>query len=284
MPLVTTSEILRQAQFGGYAIGAFNVENAEMAQAVCSAAQHTKMSVILQTTPSTLRYLPPACFAGIVKAMTEQYNVTAALHLDPGDSYELACTCIEAGYTSVMIDGSKLDFEENIALTQKVVEYAHAQGIPVEAELGTVGGKEDDTESSGDGYTNPQQAASFVKRTGVDSLAIGFGTAHGFYTTPPVLDLKRIRLVRDEVSIPLVMHGTSGISTQDVQTAIRNGICKVNYATELREAFTKGVQAYFAKDATVIDPKKYLSQAKEYVALLVQKRIGDLSSLCGMSR
>ena len=276
MSLVPTTYLLRKAQAGGYALGAFNIENAEMAQAVCAAAQKTEMPVILQTTSSTLRYMEPSSFAVIAAAAAAQYGVTAALHLDHGDSYELACACIEAGYTSVMIDGSKLPFEENIALTQKVVEFAHAHGVPVEAELGTVGGKEDDTQSAGDEYTDPQQAAEFVQRTQVDSLAIGFGTAHGFYAVPPVLDLERVAMVRACVSVPLVMHGTSGICTADVQTAIANGICKVNYATELREAFTQGVRACFAQNANVIDPKKYLSDARKTVTLLVEQRILDL--------
>lgn len=276
MSLVTTTYMLRQAQAGGYAIGAFNIENAEMAQAVCAAARRTGMPVILQTTSSTLRYMTPASFAGIAAAAAAQYQVDVALHLDHGSSYELACACIEAGYTSVMIDGSKLAFEENIALTQRMVGFAHQKGIPVEAELGTVGGKEDDTQSAGDQYTDPAQAALFVERTGVDSLAIGFGTAHGVYATPPVLDLARVALVRRQVAVPLVMHGTSGVSLPDVQTAIRNGICKVNYATELREAFTQGVQAYLAQDAGVIDPKKYLSQARESVTALVEQHIRDL--------
>lgn len=279
MSLVTTNQMLHQAQAGGYAIGAFNIENAEMAHAVCEAAQRTGMPVIMQTTSSTLRYLTPECFVGIASAAAKQYGVTAALHLDHGDSYELACACIEAGYTSVMIDGSKLAFEDNIAITKQVVEFAHARNIAVEAELGTVGGKEDDTESAGDQYTDPAQARLFVERTGVDSLAIGIGTAHGFYKTPPVLDLERVRLVRTQVQAPLVMHGTSGVATDEVQTAIRNGICKVNYATELREAFTQGVRAYLAKDADVIDPKKYLSQARSCVAALVEQRIGELSKL-----
>lgn len=279
MPLVTTNYMLRKAQAEGYAIGAFNIENAEMAQAVCAAAQHTGMPVIMQTTSSTLRYMTPAAFAGMAAAAVKQYGITAALHLDHGDSYELACTCIEAGYTSVMIDGSKLPFEENIALTRRVVDFAHSRGVPVEAELGTVGGKEDDTESKGDQYTDPAQAALFVMHTGVDSLAIGFGTSHGFYKSPPVLDLERVRLVCQQVSVPLVMHGTSGIDAADVQTAIRNGICKVNYATELRGAFTHGVRGCIEKDRDIIDPKKYLSQAREEVTALVEERIKELSCL-----
>lgn len=276
MPLVTTTYMLRQAQAGGYAIGAFNIENAEMAQAVCAAAQQTGMPVIMQTTASTLRYITPAGFVGMAAAAAQQYGVTAALHLDHGDSCQLACACIEAGYTSVMIDGSKLGFEENIALTRQVVDFAHSHGVPVEAELGTVGGKEDDVQSAGDQYTDPAQAAAFVARTGVDSLAIGFGTAHGFYATPPVLDLDRVSLVRRQVAVPLVMHGTSGIAAADVQTAIRGGICKVNYATELREAFTRGVQSYLAGDAQVVDPKKYLAQARANVTELVAQRIQEL--------
>lgn len=276
MALITTKVMLKKAQEGGYAIGAFNVENAEMVKAVCRAAKEEGKAIILQTTSSTLKYLNPSYYYGMVKAAVEEYGIDAALHLDHGNSYELACKCIDAGYTSVMIDGSKLSFEENIELTKKVVEYAHERGVFVEAELGTVGGKEDETESAGDQYTDPQMAKEFVERTEVDSLAIAFGTAHGVYRTKPVLDLERVSLIRQTIDTPLVMHGSSGIDEEDVRTAIKNGICKVNFATELRAAFSDGVREYLKEDEGVIDPKKYLGAAQENVVEVVKARMAQL--------
>lgn len=279
MGLIMTKVMLKEAQNGSYAVGAFNIENAEMAKAVCLAAKEERKQIILQTTPSTLKYLGSSYFVGMVRAAVEEHGVGAALHLDHGSSYELACECIDSGYTSVMIDGSKLPFDENIELTKRVVNYAHARGITVEAELGTVGGKEDETEGEGSHYTDPDMALEFVERTDVDSLAIAFGTAHGVYAVKPVLDLDRIALIREKVSVPLVMHGSSGIGREDIVTAIRNGICKVNFATELREAFSNGIRDYMRGDGAVIDPKKYLKQAQDNVTVLVRERIRQINSL-----
>ncbi len=277
MPLVTTKKLLNDAKTGGYAIGAFNVENAEMVRAVALAASKNNTPVILQTTSSTLKYLAPDYFVGLARAAEAEFNTTMALHLDHGNSYELACKCIKAGYTSVMIDGSTLPFEENIAVSKKVVDFADWYGVCVEAELGTVGGKEDDTESSGDIYTDPDEACEFVQRTGISSLAIAFGTAHGFYKTAPVLDLERIVQIRNKVTIPLVMHGASGISNDDVRTAISNGITKVNFATELRNAFSNGVKQYLSNNPNEIDPKKYLTQGM----LNVEKLVSDVIEVLG---
>ena len=276
MSLVTTYQMLANAQRGGWAVGAFNVENAEMVRAVCAAAQSLKAPVILQTTPSTLRHLDCRYFAGLAASAAAEFGIAVALHLDHGTDYELCRRCIDNGYTSVMIDGSRLPFEENVSLSARVAAYARARGIPVEAELGSVGGKEDDmTEGSGQ-FTDPEQAAEFVRRTDVDSLAIGFGTAHGFYKTTPALDLHRVALVRERVNIPLVMHGTSGVSETDVRTAVRNGICKVNYATELREAFSSAVRQYLQEEPKTVDPKKYIGAAQRSVTRLVQERIAQL--------
>lgn len=277
MPLVTSYQMLADAQKNGFAIGAFNVENAEMVRAVCTAAQHKQVDVILQTTSSTLKYLNCDYFVGMAKAAVQEFAIQVALHLDHGISYELACRCIDAGYTSVMIDGSKLSFEENIALTKRVVDYAHPKGVVVEAELGTVGGKEDEIENHNSQYTDPVLAREFVERTGVDSLAIAFGTAHGVYAKKPVLDLHRITEVRSLVELPLVMHGSSGIDAADIRTAVHNGICKVNFATELRSAFSDGVREYMRTDPSVIDPKKYLTLAQQKVTEIVEKRIENIS-------
>lgn len=278
MAFVRSVKLLEDAKRGGYAIGAFNVENAEMVRAVAMAAKEMNAAVIMQTTSSTLKYMGPAYYAGLVKAATEEFGITAALHLDHGSSYELACQCIQSGYTSVMIDGSKLPFEENIALSKKVVEYASLYGIGVEAELGTIGGKEDEVEGEGSDYTDPAMAAEFVERTGVSSLAIAFGTAHGFYSKAPVLDLERILLVGAQISVPMVMHGGSGLKEEDFVQAVKNGISKVNFATELRNAFSNGIKECLREDPDVIDPKKYLTKGIVQVKELVSSRMKTIGS------
>ena len=273
--MMTTKRMLRAASQNGYAVGAFNVENAEMLQAVLAAAEEMEAPVIIQTTPGTLRYLPPEYFAGMLRE--KGAGAPVALHLDHGSSFELAVRCMEAGYTSVMIDGSALPYEENIRLTARVCASAQDHGIPVEAELGKVGGKEDDLECSDAQYTDPDQAADFVRRTGVDSLAVAIGTAHGFYKVEPRLDLDRIIRIREKVDVPLVMHGASGVPDEKVRRAVENGMAKVNFATELRAAFSQGVKEYLEKDHGVYDPKKYLSSGAQKVRELVKEKI----CLCG---
>ena len=206
MPLVTSEKMLSDAQKGGYAVGAFNVENMEMAKAVIAAAEEMRSPVMLQTTPSTVKYGSLETFAAIVKAEASKTDIPVCLHLDHGNSFELAVQAMKAGYTSVMIDGSHETFEENVALTKKVVEVANAYGVPVEAELGKVGGKEDDLEAEADHNTDPEEAKEFVERTGVSSLAIAIGTAHGFYAGTPVLDKERVSDCKKVVSVPLVLH------------------------------------------------------------------------------
>ncbi len=277
MPFVTSKDMMLKAQQGGYAVGAFNVENLEMAMAVIRAATELNAPVILQTTPSTLKYAPPEAFAAIVRALANAAPVPVAMHLDHGSSRDLAQKCLQAGYSSVMIDGSMLPFEDNIAVTQKVVSDALALGIPVEAELGKVGGKEDDLEADADANTDPAQAAEFCERTGVDSLAVGIGTAHGFYVGTPVLDKARLSEIRKVVSIPLVLHGASGLSDTDVKDCIARGICKVNFATELRAAYTEGVKEALAGDPKLFDPKKFGGPAMARTARLVADKI----RMCG---
>ena len=273
MPFVKSDALLRSARQGGYAVGAFNAENMEMVQAILAAAEEMRAPVMIQTTPGTLRYAPPEVFAGMVRALAEKAAVPAALHLDHGDSAELARRCLAAGYTSVMIDGSRLPFEENIALTLRVVGMAGA--VPVEAELGTVGGKED-TLTARAAYTDPEQAAEFVCRTGIASFAPAIGTAHGVYRAEPKLDLDRLSAIRDAAPVPLVLHGTSGVPDDTVRECIRRGICKVNYATDLRQTFTAAVREALEEDAG-FDPKKYLSRARE----AVKRRVCALIRVCG---
>ena len=242
MPLVTSEKMLLDAKKDGYAVGAFNVENMEMVKAVIAAAEELNAPVMLQTTPSTVKYGTLETFAGIVKAEAAKTKIPVCLHLDHGNSFELAVQAMKAGYTSVMIDGSHEDFENNIAVTKKVVDVANAFGIPVEAELGKVGGKEDDLEADADTNTDPQEAKEFVERTGVSSLAVAIGTAHGFYVGTPVLDKPRVSAIKEVVDVPLVLHGASGLSEEDVRECVERGMCKVNFATELRVAYTDAVK------------------------------------------
>lgn len=271
--LVTTKKMLNDARDGGYAVGAFNAENAEMVWAIVNAAEELKAPVIIQTTSSTLKYFPPAYFANMVKAAAASVSVPVAIHLDHGASFELAKACIDSGYTSVMIDGSALPYEENIRVTQKVRDYADSFGIPVESELGKIGGKEDDTESDEDQYTDPAQAADFVSRTGISSLAVAIGTAHGIYAKKPVLDFNRATLIKKAVSIPLVMHGASGLSDEALREGVEKGMAKINFATELRIAFTDAVKAHMAEHPNDFDPKKYLGTARIAVKELVKSKI-----------
>ena len=274
MPLVTSKELLQDAQRNHYAIGAFNVENMEMVQAVIAAAEALSSPVILQTTPGTLKYAAPEVYYANVAAMAKTARVPVVMHLDHGSSFELALRAFRAGYTSIMIDGSKLDFEENAALTKSVVDACHAGGIPVEAELGKVGGKEDDLGGgAGSGYTVPEEAAVFAERTGVDSLAVAIGTAHGVYKGTPKLDLPRISRIRELVSVPLVLHGTSGVPDDTVRACIARGMCNVNYATDLRIAFTGGVKECLQKNPEVYDPKKYGAEGRERVKQYVMEKI-----------
>ncbi|HBO37361.1 MAG TPA: tagatose-bisphosphate aldolase, partial [Pasteurellaceae bacterium] len=242
MPLVTTKSLLLDAQKNKYAIGAFNVENMEMVQAVVAAAEELKSPVIMQTTPSTVKYASLEYFYANVKTAAEKTTVPVALHLDHGNSFDLAMQAFRVGYTSIMIDGSHFSFEENIRLTRSVVDACHSSDIPVEAELGKVGGKEDDLDGGIENpYTSPEEAKQFIARTNADSLAVAIGTAHGVYRGVPKLDLTRLSEINQAVSVPLVLHGTSGVPDDIVKECIKRGICKVNYATDLRIAFSSGV-------------------------------------------
>ena len=273
MALVTTKKMLLDAQAGGYAVGAFNVENMEMVQAVIAAAEELGAPVIMQTTPSTLNYAGPEFYFANVKAAAEGARIPVAIHLDHGNSFELAVKAFRNGYTSIMIDGSHHVFEENVEITRRVVEVCHSAGIPVEAELGKVGGKEDSLDGGDGGYTVPEEAAEFAERTEVDSLAVAIGTAHGVYKGIPRLDVDRLSEIRKVVEVPLVLHGTSGVPDETVRECIERGICKVNYATDLRIAFTDGVKECLAANPKVFDPKKYGGAGRERVKEYVKGRI-----------
>lgn len=277
MPLVTSEKMLLDAQKGRYAVGAFNVENMEMVKAVIRAAEEINAPVMLQTTPSTIKYGTLETYRAMVAVEAERSAAPVCLHLDHGNSYEIAVDAMDAGYTSVMIDGSKEDFEGNVAVTKKVVEKAKALGIPVEAELGKVGGKEDDLEADADTNTDPKEAQEFVERTGISSLAIAIGTAHGFYVGTPVLDKERVSEIRELVSVPLVLHGASGLTDEDVKECVSRGICKVNFATELRVAYTDAVKKLLQEKPETYDPKKLGVVGMEAVTELVKGRM----KVCG---
>ena len=270
--------MLLEAQKNHYAVGAFNVENMEMVQAVIAAAEEMHSPIIIQTTPSTLKYASPELYLANVKALANKAEVPIAIHLDHGNSFELAMQTFRCGYTSIMIDGSQKPFEENIALTSAVVKAAHAANISVEAELGTVGGKEDSLDNGEGGYTDPSKAKEFVERSGCDSLAVAIGTAHGVYKHAPKLDLNRLSVIREVVDIPLVLHGTSGVDDEVVKECVQRGICKVNYATDLRIAYTRGVKEVLAENPDTIDPKKYGARGREYVKQYVMEKMQVVGS------
>lgn len=279
--LVTTKEMLLDAQKNHYAVGAFNVENLEFVMAVLAAAEETKSPVIMQTTPGTIKTAGLDYFYGMVGAAAARTDVPVALHLDHGDGYDRCMQAFRTGYTSVMIDGSHESFEDNIALTASVARAGAAMGVPVEAELGKVGGKEDDGPAvEGENpYTDPEEAREFVERTGCTSLAIGVGTAHGVYTETPHIEQEVVKAIRAAVDVPLVLHGTSGVPDEQVAEAVKNGICKVNYATELRQAYTKGYMAFMAENPGVFDPKKPAKQGMAEITNIVKVRMENLGSV-----
>ena len=275
MAYVTSKEMLLKAQKGGYAVPALNAENLEMIQAIIEAASETNSPVIIQTTPSTVKYLTLNEAYAMVYAMADKASVPVCLHLDHCESFEGVMQAIKAGYSSVMIDGSKSDFETNISLTEKVVSSAHAMSVPVEAELGTVGGKEDSL-SGHVAYTDPDKAIEFAEKTGIDIFAVAIGTSHGIYKAEPKLDFDLLMIIKERISIPLVLHGASGIPDDMIKETIKCGICKVNFATELRIAATKAVRLALT-DTEMFDPKKYLGPARQAVKELAISKI----KLCG---
>ena len=277
-----TVEMLKTARKNGYAVGAFNFDNMEMAVAIVAAAEKCGAPVILQTTPLTVSQASPEMFRAIAYAAAQSVTGPVACHLDHGDSVALAMRAVDAGYSSVMIDGSRESFRVNAELAATVKRYCSRSGIPVEAELGRVGGKEDSLVSAGDLYTDPAEAAEFVKITGVDSLAVAIGTAHGVYSGTPVLDTERLGKISEEmeargVGIPLVLHGASGLTDGQVRECVSRGICKVNFATELRQAYTSAIKRAFGDDPNVFDPKKYGKSAIKAVMEQTAYRI----EVCG---
>ena len=250
--IVTNKDLLEKARVGGYAVPAFNVDNLESVLGVLRAAENTGRPVIIQTIPRTLKYGGVPAYSALVRALYKG-NPDISIHLDHGGDLAICSACIDAGYTSVMIDGSALAFDDNVELTKKAVQLAHPRGVSVEGELGTIGGKEE-TESVVR-YTEVAEAEEFVARTGVDSLAIGVGTAHGVYKGVPHIAVDRIEEIAAKVDVPLVLHGASGLSDDVVRACIRAGISKINFATQLRQAFTQGLKEGLAANPDAFDPK-----------------------------
>ena len=302
MALVTTKEMFRKAYEGGYAIGAFNVNNMEIVQGIVDAAKEVKSPLILQVSAGARKYAKPAYLKKLVEAAVIDSDLDIALHLDHGDSFEICKQCIDDGFTSVMIDGSHLPYEENIALVKQVVEYAHPRGVVVEAELGKLAGVEDEVNVKAEDatYTDPQQAVDFVKRSGCDSLAIAIGTSHGAYKFKgePKLDFERLETITKLLpDYPLVLHGAStvipefvdmcnayggdipdaqGVPEEMLRKAGNLGVCKINIDTDLRLAMTAAIRKYLHDNPAEFDPRKYLGAGRDAIRSMVHHKLVDV--------
>jgi len=312
MALVTTKEMFQKAYAGGYAIGAFNVNNMEIIQAITEAAKEENSPVILQVSAGARKYAKHAYLVKLVEAALLDTDLPIALHLDHGDDFEICKSCIDGGFSSVMIDGSKHSFEDNIILTKKVVEYAHAHGCVVEGELGKLAGVEDDVNvSAADAsYTRPDEVEEFVTRTGVDSLAIAIGTSHGAFKFKPGTKPQLRFDILEEVArrlpnFPIVLHGASSVSQEFVKlinqyggkmedaigipedmlrTAAGLSVCKINIDSDLRLAFTAGVREYMANNPSHFDPRQYLTPARNNIKTLVKHKIVNVLGSAGAAK
>ncbi|GGJ74097.1 fructose-bisphosphate aldolase class II [Anoxybacillus voinovskiensis] len=281
MPLVSMKEMLDKALAEKYAVGQFNINNLEWTQAILAAAEEEKSPVILGVSEGAARYMGGfKTVVNMVKGLMEDMNITVpvAIHLDHGSSFEKCKAAIDAGFTSVMIDASHHPFEENVQITSQVVEYAHARGVSVEAELGTVGGQEDDVVADGVIYADPKECEELVKRTGIDCLAPALGSVHGPYKGEPKLGFKEMEIIRDLTRIPLVLHGGTGIPTEQIQRAISLGTSKINVNTENQIAFTKVVREILAKDEKVYDPRKFIGPGRDAIKATVIGKMREFGS------
>ena len=302
MALVTTKEMFAKALVSDYAIGAFNVNNMEIVQGIVDAAKIEKAPLILQVSAGARKYARPAYLVKLVEAAIEDTGLDICLHLDHGEDFDICKKCVDDGFTSVMVDGSKHPFEENIALTKQVVEYAHAHGVVVEAELGKLAGVEDNisVDERSAKFTDPAEAKEFVERTGVDSLAIAIGTSHGAYKFKgdPYLDFERLKEIHALIpETPLVLHGAStvlrefvdrcnefggeipgaqGVPEEMIREATKYGICKVNIDTDLRLAMTAEIRRFMVENPSEFDPRKYLGPARDAIQRMVQHKIRDV--------
>ena len=305
--LVGTNEMFKKALAGGYAIGAYNVNNMEILQAIAEAAEETRSPIILQVSAGARKYANQTYLVKLVEAALATTTVPIALHLDHGADFEICKECVDGGFTSVMIDGSKYPFEENIALTKRVVDYAHSKGVVVEAELGKLAGVEDAVKvnTKDATYTDPDQAVEFVERTGVDSLAIAIGTSHGAYKFKgkPELDFARLEKITNLLpNFPLVLHGAStvipsfveecnkyggkldgaqGVPEDMLLKAGQFGVCKINIDTDLRLAMTASIRKYFVEHPADFDPRQYLGPAREAIKAMVAHKMRDVLNCSG---
>jgi fructose-bisphosphate aldolase class II len=280
MNLVPMADILQDAHKRTYAVGGFNINNMEFLQGIIRGAEELNSPLILQASEGAIRYIGMDYVIKMVEAATAHTSIPVALHLDHGSSFESIMNCIRAGFSSVMIDASKESFEGNIALTKKVVEAAHSVGVSVEAELGTIGGTEDDhtVEEKDAMYTDPDQAKEFVEATGVDALAIAIGTAHGVYEGEPELDFERLDKIKKLIDMPVVLHGASGISAEDLQTGVKYGVNKVNVNTDFQQSFTSKIKEVFAEKPELYDPRKYCGPGRDAITEKVKEKIKILGS------
>ena len=309
MPLVTTTEMFKKAYEGGYAIGAFNVNNMEIVQGITEAAAELKAPLILQVSAGARKYANHTYLTKLVEAAVIETGLPIALHLDHGADFDICKSCIDGGFTSVMIDGSHHPYEENVALTAKVVEYAHAHGVVVEGELGQLAGIEDDVNVSDENacYTRPEEVQDFVGRTGVDSLAIAIGTSHGAYKFKPGQDPKLRLDILEEVGkrlpgFPIVLHGASsvpqefvkeintyggnmpnaiGIPESELAKAAKMAVCKINIDSDLRLAMTASIRKHFAEHPDHFDPRQYLAPARTAIKDMVEHKINDVLGCAG---
>jgi tagatose 1,6-diphosphate aldolase GatY/KbaY len=277
--ITSRSTILLEAQSKGYAVPAFNIHNLETIKTVLETAQELRSPVLIAATPSTVSYMGEEFLISMMEAAKKRYDIPICFHLDHHEKINDIKALIDSGVHSVMIDASHHDFEENIRIVREVVDYASSFGVAVEAELGRLSGVEDDLEvdEKDQIYTNPSQAKEFVSRTGIDSLAVAIGTAHGLYKGEPKLDIERLSAIQREVDIPLVLHGASGLPDELVQKTIKNGICKVNIATELKIAFANGLRGYLNEHPDANDPRYYFKDAVREMKLVVADKI----KMCG---
>jgi fructose-bisphosphate aldolase class II len=302
MALVTTTEMFKKAYEEGYAIGAFNVNNMEIVQGITEGALEEKSPLILQVSAGARKYAKPIYLKKLVEAAVDDTGLPIALHLDHGPDFETCKSCIDWGFTSVMIDGSSAPFEQNIEVTKKVVEYAHANGVVVEGELGQLAGIEDDVNVENHSYTDPSQVQEFVEKTGVDSLAIAIGTSHGAYKFKPGQNPELRFDILEEVSkrlpgFPIVLHGASSVIPEFVQMINENGgampdaigipedmlrkaatsaVCKINIDSDLRLAMTGTIRKYFAENPSHFDPRQYLGPARTAIKEMVQRKIKNV--------
>ncbi|HHY42685.1 MAG TPA: class II fructose-1,6-bisphosphate aldolase [Thermoanaerobacterales bacterium] len=307
MPLVTSKDMFKKAYEGKYAIGAFNVNNMEIIQGIVEAAVEEKSPIILQVSAGARKYARPIYLKKLVEAAIEDTDIPIVLHLDHGESFEICKACIDDGFTSVMIDGSKYPFEQNVELTKKVVDYAHERGVVVEAELGRLAGIEDAVKVSEKDaiLTDPDEAVEFVERTGVDSLAIAIGTSHGAYKFKgePKLDFERLEKISNMLpGFPIVLHGASsvprefvdlcnkyggqipnaqGVPEDMLRKAASMGVCKINIDTDLRLAMTASVRKYMVENPSEFDPRKYLGPAREAIKQMVIHKIRNVLGSSG---